>query len=182
MDETWIDSKPKYKYKGRMFSVRAGEVSLDDSTIAEREVVEHPGGVAIIPVIDDSVILIKQFRISIKREILELPGGRLEDKEAPESCANRELEEEVGYRAGQMVRLASYYSSVGFTNEKMYIFLALQLQETKQKPEWDERIQVVKIPTEEIESKLANKEFEDSKTIIGLRELLGYLKKHPEIA
>lgn len=181
MEETWIDGKPKYKYKGRVFSVRAGKVSLDDSTIAQREVVEHPGGVSIVPIIDDSVILIRQFRISIEREILELPAGRLEDKEAPESCAHRELKEEIGYRAAQMVRLASYYSSAGFTNERMYIFLAFQLQKTEQNPEWDERIQKVRIPIAQIESKLAAKEFEDAKTIVGLRELLAYLQKHPEI-
>lgn len=177
--ESWIRSKQEYK--GRIFSVRAGKVSLDDLTEAQREVVEHPGGVAIVPVIDDSVILIRQFRISIECEILELPAGRLEDEEAPESCANRELEEETGYHAGKLIRVASYYSSVGFTNEKMYIFLAFQLQKTERKSEWDERIQKVKIPIGEIESKLANKEFEDSKTIIGLREMLEYIEKHPEI-
>ena len=175
--ETWIRSEEKYK--GRIVSLWTGEACLDDGTIVEREVVKHPGGVAVVPLLNDSVILIRQYRIAIDREILELPAGRLENDECPESCAHRELEEELGYRARQMVRVALYYSSVGFTNEKMHIFLAFQLQRTKPKPEPDERIQKVVVPIAEVESKLANQEFEDSKTIIGLRELLAYLEKHP---
>jgi ADP-ribose pyrophosphatase len=177
--EKWIRSKRVYK--GKIVSLRVGEASLDDGSIVSREVVEHPGGVAVVPVINQSVILVRQFRIAIGREILELPAGRLEDKESPEHCAHREIEEEIGYRAGQMFLLASYYSSVGFTDEKMYVFLAFQLRETEQKPESDERIQKVKIPIKEIESMLAKNEFEDSKTIISLRELLAYLKNHSGI-
>ena len=176
--ETWI--RRERKYKGKIVSLWVGEACLDDGSAVEREVIEHTGGVAIVPVLNDSVILIRQFRIAIGREILELPAGRLEKDESPESCARRELEEEIGYRAGEMVLAASYYSSVGFTDERMSIFLAFQLLRTEERPESDERIQKVSIPIREIAGKLAEKEFEDSKTIIGLRELLVFLEEHPQ--
>ena len=173
--EAWI--KSEQKYKGKIFSLRVGDVRLDDGSTARREVIEHSGGVAIVPVKADAVILIKQFRISIGREIIELPAGRLENQESPAVCASRELEEELGYRARELVPIASYYSSVGFTNERMYIFLALDLQETAQRPEWDERIKALEIPIKDIETKLLDGEFEDSKTIIGLYGLLSHLNK-----
>lgn len=107
--------------------------------------------------------------------------GRLEGQESPALCAARELEEELGYRARQLVPITSYYSSVGFTNERMHIFLGLDLEETEIRPEWDERIQAIQIPIRDIETKLMNGEFEDSKTIIGLYALLSYIKEHPRM-
>src|SRR3990172_2376610 len=136
--ETWV--KKDRLYKGRIFSVVVGEVSLDNGNLVTREIVEHSGGVAIVPILSGSVLLIRQFRIAIGREILELPAGRLEGDEGPEACARRELEEELGYLADHMTLLASYYSSPGFTNERMRIFLAYGLHETARKPEFDERL------------------------------------------
>jgi len=177
--ETWINSE--CIYIGKIVSVRIGNVRLDNGSIARREVVEHSGGVAVVPVKDKAVLLARQFRISIGREVIELPAGRLEDEESPKECALRELEEELGYRARQLILMTSYYSSVGFTNERMHVFLGLGLERTGERPEWDERIQTVEVPISEIETKLSNNEFEDSKTIIGLYRLMSYLRKHPEI-
>ena len=176
--ETWV--RREQRYEGKIISLWVGKARLDDGMVVDREMVNHPGGVAIVPVFGDSVILIRQFRIAVGREILELPAGRLEEGEDPESSARRELEEEIGYRAGQMVRAASYYSSAGFTDERMHLFLAFQLQRTTAKPEPDERIQQVWLPIAELERMLASAEFEDSKTIIGLRELLAYLAPDPK--
>ena len=172
--ETWV--RREQRYEGKIISLWVGEARLDEGTVVDREMVAHPGSVAIVPVLDDSVILVRQFRIAIGREILELPAGRLEAGETPEASARRELEEEIGYRAGQMVPAASYYSSVGFTDERTHLFLAYHLQKTEEKPEPDERIEHVEIPIGEIERMLADQEFEDSKTIIGLRELLAHLE------
>jgi ADP-ribose pyrophosphatase len=172
--ETWIDSQ--VVFSGRVFSVRTGSVCLDDGSNTRRDIVEHGGGVAIVPMIDNSAILIQQFRISIGREIVEIPAGRLEINETPESCAYREIEEELGYRAGKLVLAHSYYSSVGFTNERMYVYLGFDLCETKKRPEWDERIQIIRLPIPDVEKKLRCGEFEDSKTIIGLYAMLSYLK------
>jgi ADP-ribose diphosphatase len=173
--EKWI--KQQEIYKGKIFSLWGGEVTLDNGKVAVREYIRHPGGVGMVPVVDGSVILIRQFRISIQREIIELPAGRLEPNEEPMSCAARELEEEIGYRANRLIPIASYYSSVGFTNERMYLFLALDLERTVRRLETDERIREVFMPLKTIREKLANQEFEDSKTIIGLREAIAYFDR-----
>jgi len=175
--EKWITKEEIYN--GRIFSLWGGKVSLDNGDMAVREIVQHPGGVAIVPVLDHSVILIRQFRIAIERELIELPAGLLEAGEEPVECAARELEEELGYRAKELILLASYFSSVGFANERMCIFLALGLEQTEIKQEADERITEVLMPIEILQEKLAAQEFEDSKTIIGLREYLAYLERKP---
>jgi ADP-ribose diphosphatase len=175
--ETWVHNEEKYR--GKILSLWVGEVQLDNGVISLREVVRHVGGVAIVPVIDDSVILVQQYRIAIGRDVLELPAGKLEEGEAPEVCAYRELEEEIGYRTRDMRLATSYFSSVGFTDEKIHIFLAFQLQKVAQRLDPDESIQIVTIPISEIEERLAKGEFDDAKTIIGLRELLTYLKGIP---
>ena len=173
--EKWIHQREIHK--GKIFSLWGGEVAVDNGNVAVREYIRHAGGVGIVPIIDGNVILIRQFRISIERELIELPAGRLEPNEEPLSCAARELEEEIGYRAKQLIPIASYYSSVGYSNERMYLFLALDLEKTGRAPEADERIQEVIMPLETVREKLAAQEFEDSKTIIGLREALAHLER-----
>ena len=176
--ETWI--KKEEIHKGKIFALWGGKVALDNGDTAVREYVRHPGGVAIVPVVDNNVILIRQFRISIERDVIELPAGRLEPKEDPLQCAARELEEEIGYRPKDLIRLASYFSSVGFTDERMHIFLALEPEKKKLKLEADERIREVIMPVESIQEKLDAQVFEDAKTIIGLREFLTYRARNRE--
>ena len=170
--EKWIHKEEKYK--GKIFSLLSGEVQLDNGELVIRDIIHHKGGVAIVPIWDNSVVLINQFRISIEREILELPAGRLEGNDTPEACARRELEEEIGFRAGQLFLATSYYSSVGFTDERMHIFFAFQLEKVAIRLEPDERVKAIYIPIIDVRKKLENNEFEDSKTIIGLRALLAH--------
>ena len=174
--EKWI--KQEEIHKGKIFSLWGGQVALDNGEVAVREYIRHAGGVGIVPVIDGNVILIEQFRISIERKLIELPAGRLEPNEEPIKCAARELEEEIGYRATKLIQVASYFASVGNSNERMYVFLALDLKKTKLQLEPDERIRKVVMPLEMVKQKLAKQEFEDSKTIIGLREALAYLERN----
>jgi ADP-ribose pyrophosphatase len=173
--EKWI--KHQEIHKGKIFSLWGGQVELDNGDVAVREYIRHSGGVGIVPVVDGNVILIRQFRISIERELIELPAGRLEPNEDPIACAGRELEEEIGYRAGKLIPIASYFASVGNSNERMYLFLALDLEKTELQLEADERIREIVLSLEQVKEKLANQEFEDSKTIIGLREALVYLER-----
>lgn len=173
--EKWI--KQEEIHRGKIFSLWGGQVALDNGEVAVREYIRHAGGVGIVPVVDGNVILIRQFRISIERELIELPAGRLEPNEEPTSCAARELEEEIGYRAKRLIPIASYYASVGNSNERMYLFLALDLEKTERRLEADERIREVVMPLEVVREKLAGQEFDDSKTIIGLREALAYLER-----
>jgi ADP-ribose diphosphatase len=170
--ETWISRDEVFK--GKIFSLLTGTVQLDNGELVTRDIVHHNGGVAIVPILNDSVILISQFRISIERAILELPAGRIEGTDTPESCARRELEEEIGFRASQLILATSYYSSVGFTDEKMHIFFALALEKVSTRLEPDERVKAISIPIAELSEKLDNNEIEDSKTIIGLRALLAH--------
>jgi len=176
--ETWIDSQ--HVYKGRVFSLRVGDVRLDDGGVARREVIEHPGGVAVVPFIGGKVVLISQFRIAIGREIVELPGGRLEEGEQPIDCARRELEEELGYRAHELILVSSYFTGAGFTNERMHLFLAFQLERTERRPEYDERLRAIEMPLDEVRAGLVGHEFEDARTIIGLHELLRYVGEHQQ--
>ena len=174
--EKWI--KQEEIHKGRIFSLWGGQVELDNGEVAVREYIRHSGGVGIVPVVDGNIILIRQFRISIERELIELPAGRLEPNENPLGCASRELEEEIGYRAGKLIRLSSYFASVGNSNERMYLYLALDLEKTERHLEDDERIREVIMSLETVKEKLAKQEFEDSKTIIGLREALAYFERN----
>jgi len=174
--EKWI--KQEELHKGKIFSLWGGQVLLDNGQTAVREYIRHSGGVAMVPIVNGNVILIHQFRISIQRELIELPAGRLEPNEEPMKCAARELEEEIGYRADKLIQIASYFASVGNSNERMYVFLALDLKKTKLQLEADERIRNVVMPLEMVREKLARQEFEDSKTIIGLRESLAYLERN----
>ena len=173
--ETWV--RKERKFAGHIFAVDVGEARLDDGTLVSREMVAHHGGVAVVPVLGDSVILIRQYRIVVEKEMLEIPAGRLEGDEPPEARARTELEEEVGYRAGELVLAHSYFSSAGFTDERMHIYLAFDLVETARNLEFDERIEVVKVPIKAIGGMLEAGEIEDAKTIIGLRALLAHLQQ-----
>jgi len=176
--ETWQHSKRVYE--GRIVSLRVGEVELDDGATAFREVVEHPGGVAVIPVYEGDVVLIRQFRIAIGKDVIEIPAGKIEGDEEPEQRGRRELEEETGFRASRLVSAGITYASVGYTSEKIHLFFAFGLQETQQNLEEDERIEPVQVPLAELAERLARNEFEDAKTEVGLRRLLTYLAEHPE--
>lgn len=178
--EKWIQKEEIHK--GKIFSLWGGRVSLANGETAIREYVQHPGGVAIVPVVDHNVILIRQFRIAIGRELLELPAGLLETGEEPGACARRELEEEIGYRAAELTPLASYFSSVGFADERMHIFLAMEPEKITRRLQPEEHIQEVILPIELIRQKLSRREFEDAKTIVGLHELLAHLDRNQKPA
>lgn len=170
MKETWLNSE--LIHEGPIFRIRKGRVRLEDGTESYREIVEHGGGVGVVPVLEDRVILVRQFRAAVNADVLEIPAGRLEPDDDPERRAHTELEEECGYRAGRLEHVASCYCSPGFTNERDEIYLAFDLTKTEQRLEFDERVEIVEIPIAELEARLKRLEFEDAKTIIGLRELL----------
>ncbi len=172
--ETWIDRERVFA--GKIFDVEQGRVRLDDGQEATRDVVAHPGGVTIVPFHEGHVTLVRQYRVAIAREILEAPAGKLEGDEDPEARGRIELEEEAGLRAGRMVSVGAFYPSPGFLTEKLYVYLALDLEEVPPRPEWDEVIEIVRMPLDEARRMLADNAFEDAKTIIGLHALLTYLK------
>lgn len=171
--EKWIHSE--YAYRGTIFSVRFGTVQLSDRTRASREMIEHSGGAAALPVLDDgSVVLVRQFRIAIGQVALELPGGRLNHGETPEACARRELEEELAYQARDMSCIAEFYSSPGFTNEKNTIFIASKVKKTRKRPERGEAVVPVILKRTEVEKGLRKGRFDDANTIIALYAFLRF--------
>ncbi len=129
-----------------------------------------------VPYIDGSVILVRQWRIAVQQHVLELPAGRLEPDETPEARALLELEEEIGYKAGRLEKVAACYCSPGFTDELDHIYLAFDLEKTVARPEPDERIEIVPMTIAEVRAGLESQSFNDGKTIIGLRALLDHLE------
>ncbi len=173
--ETWIRSETLYK--GKIVNLRIGDVRLDDGREAFREVVEHNGGVGIVPCLGDSVVLVRQYRVAVGRYLLEIPAGKLEGDEDAEARGRLELKEETGYTAGRFVSAGHFFPSPGCFTEKLYIFLAFDLQEGEQDLEHDEQVERVELSMDEVRRRLARHEFEDGKTIIGLRALLDHLDR-----
>ncbi|MCX8185068.1 MAG: NUDIX hydrolase [Sulfolobales archaeon] len=142
-----------------------------------RDVVVFGESVAMLPVIDDRVILIKQFRAPASGWILEVPAGRVDPGESPEEAARRELVEEIGYHPGKLVKLSSIYTSPGYSDEVLHIYLAEKLEYVGSSPEPGELIEVVQIPIDEALSTVLNSPVADAKTLLSLLLLHEYSKK-----
>lgn len=162
-------------YEGAVFNVRTGNVVLEDGTPAQREVIDHPGGVGVVPFTGTHVILVRQYRIAIGQSILEIPAGKREGEEDPLVCGRRELIEETGYEAGQIVDAGSYFATVGYCSEKFHLYLALDLKHVGQNLDHEERIELVEVPLEEVRQGLKEHRFEDAKTVVALHALLLHL-------
>jgi ADP-ribose pyrophosphatase len=156
------------KFEGRVFSVTTDEISEGEHTY-KREVVHHPGSAVIIPVHDDgTVVLVRQYRHPAVRYLLEAPAGTLANGERPEVGAARELQEELGLVAAHLEKLSEFFVSPGFLEEKMWVFLATEFSEGKQKLDDDEILDIVRLPLTEALEMITSGEIQDAKTIIGL--------------
>lgn len=155
-------------YEGRIINLRRDKVTVINGE-STREVVEHNGGSAIVPVTEDGkVILVRQYRKPMEDVILEVPAGKLEKGEDPVVTAVRELEEETGYRADSMEYLTVMYPSVGYTTEKLYLYMATGLIAGTPHPDDNEALDVVEMDLEEACTRIASGEIHDAKTIICL--------------
>ncbi len=156
----------KIKYQGVIVNVRLDEAELVNGRIVKREVVEHPGGVTILPVDADGVCtLVRQFRYPFGRMMLEAPAGKLEYGEDPDEAAVRELSEETGFTAGKMVKLGAICTSPGISSEVLHLYLALDLRAGKSHPDENEFLNVVKMPLSELVALCMSGEVDDAKTV-----------------
>ncbi|HIE44171.1 MAG TPA: NUDIX hydrolase [Candidatus Omnitrophica bacterium] len=175
MDEKTVTGK--YIYKGKIINLRLDKVLLQNGKQTDREIVEHPGSVAILPVIEeDKFLLIQQYRKSVEGVLIEIPAGRIEKGEELDECANRELIEETGYETDGFTKLASIYPAPGYCSEVIHLFVARNLKKSKSNPEDDEFIDIVIISEEEALNKIIKGEIQDSKTIIGILLYLRYFR------
>ncbi len=167
----------EYAYEGRVIKLRVDQVELPDGRHTIREVMEHPGAAVIVPIESDGTVrLVRQYRDAIGKQLLEVPAGKLDPGEEPEHCARRELQEELGLAAGRLTPLTSFYSSPGFCDEILHVFLAEGLSPEVGVGEGDheEFIEPVNRPLEPLDELLA--ELRDGKSIIGI------LLAHQELA
>jgi ADP-ribose pyrophosphatase len=154
-------------FEGRLLRVECDKVRLPNGTETSREVVRHPGAVAIIALQDQNILLVRQYRYAIGQETLEIPAGKIDPNESPLSCAIRELREETGYR-GIVEPVVTFYTTPGFTDEVMHIFLARDLVWDPLTMDDDEFLTVEKIPWCDALRRAQQNEFVDAKTILGI--------------
>jgi len=161
-------------YTGRVLNLDLDTVRFPDGSVGELEMIRHPGASAVVPFVDDprannpGVIMIRQFRHAAGSYVWEIPAGRLEPGEAPEACARRELEEEAGMRAASLERLTTIFTTPGFTDERIHLFLATGLTESTARREADEFVEVRELPWSDIMRLARQGEIADGKTLISL--------------
>lgn len=152
-------------FSGRLLKLKVLNVKLPDGGTTTREIVYHPGAVAIVPILSaNKIILVKQYRKAVEKSLLEIPAGTLNPGETPLQCANRELIEETGYRARNSKKILEFYPAPGYTSEKIHIFKATGLKKVKTHREPDEFIKLVVVS----KNKLKRLKIKDSKTLIAL--------------
>ena len=162
-------------FDGRILNLRVDKVVFDDGIQATREIVEHRGASVIIPLLEDNhVVLVRQYRYAVGKELLEIPAGTCDVGESPEDCAKRELQEETGYTCDDLEKVLECYVAPGYSTEKIYFYLARGLQKAERDPDDDERISVEQISISEALSKVRTGEICDAKTICALFRTLDF--------
>lgn len=159
----------KILYKGKIVNIKEVEVELPNGKISKRELVEHPGAVAILPIdTDGNIFFVKQYRMCTGEILLEIPAGKLNYGEDPYQCAMRELEEEIGYKAKKLKLIHTFYTSPGISNEILYLFEAEDLEKTQSNPDEDEFLEIISINKENLETLIEDNKIKDAKTLIGI--------------
>lgn len=157
----------RYEFLGKIMRVRKDEVQLPNGRKAIREVCEHTGGVAVLPIDKNGdVILVRQFRYPYGEALLEIPAGKMDKgEEGHRECGIRELREETGMTASELVYMGQMYPSPGFLNEVLHLYCAKGLTQGETEPDEDEFVETVRIPMEKLCEMIAKDEIRDAKTI-----------------
>lgn len=162
-----------YLFRGKVVTLRVDKVELPNGRESIREVVEHSGAVGIVPLTaEHKIVLVKQFRKPLEKEIIEIPAGKLDPGESPSACALRELQEEIGCTAGRLDFKFAFYTTPGFSNEIIHIFIARDLKESKMACDDDEFISTLQVSVDEAMHMIKNGTITDGKTISGIFALV----------
>ena len=154
-------------FSGRVIKIEKDTVTLPNGQETTREIVRHPGAVAIVAVRDEEILLVRQYRYAVASELLEIPAGKLDQGEEPAVCAERELREETGYR-GSLIPMGTYYTTPGFSDEVMHIFLARDLVWDPLHLDEDEFLEVSSMSLAEALEQARQGGFRDGKTALGI--------------
>jgi ADP-ribose pyrophosphatase len=167
-------------YAGRLLQVDVDTVRAPDESLLELEMVRHPGAAAVVPLLSDpgnpdpQVLLLRQFRYAAGGPIWEVPAGVLEPGETPEACARRELREETGAVAERVEHLTTIFTTPGFTDERIHLFLATGISAGEPKPMSDEFLEVETRPLSKVLEMIRDREIVDAKSIVALLFLAGF--------
>ncbi len=160
-------------WRGHLVSAGVARFAAPDGHEFDRDVVHHPGAVSVVPVLDEgaAVLLVRQYRAAIDRHLLEIPAGKRDvDGEAPEVTAGRELEEEVGMRAGRLEKLAEFYNSPGFCDEHSHVYMGLELEPCASSAQGveEQHMTIERVTMADVPALITSGRIVDAKTIIGL--------------
>jgi ADP-ribose pyrophosphatase len=156
-------------YRGRVFKVLRDQVRLPNGNLAELDIVEHPGAVTLLPVDREGQMwLVRQYRHAAQAELLELPAGALDEDELPEDCARREVREEIGMAAGQLLKVGEFFLAPGYSTEYMYVYLATDLRPDPLQADDDEFLSVETIPIAQVYHLAETGQIRDSKSLAAL--------------
>jgi ADP-ribose pyrophosphatase len=177
-DFTETQLSTKTVYKGRLLTVLEDEVRLPDGKPARREYVRHSGATAMVPMLDDAtVVLVRQFRYPLGRHFYEIPAGKIDPGEAPDATARRELREECGYEAADWRHLTTIHPCIGYSDERIELFLARGLTHVGHAPDEEEFLETVTMDFAEALAWIREGKITDPKTIVGLLWVSTFLKK-----
>lgn len=166
-------------YQGRAVRLRIDTIRMPSGRETTREIVEHDDCVAVIAIdADGKVLLVKQFRKAVGKELLEIPAGGIDSGETPEEAVSREMREETGYRPRKVERLGGFYSAPGYATEYLYLYLATDLTPSQLFAEDTEGISLVRVSPEEVPKLISSGSICDAKSIAGLLAYLDYKKAH----
>ncbi|HET9386797.1 MAG TPA: NUDIX hydrolase [Gemmatimonadales bacterium] len=176
--------KTRRIHSGKFINLDIDTVRFPDGSVGELELVRHPGASAVVPFASDphgadpTILLIKQYRYATLDALFEIPAGRLNPGEDPRACAERELLEEVGVKAGRVERLTTIWTTPGFTDERIHLFWAADLTTGQHAREADEFIEVTPKPLSEVLALIRSGEICDAKTCLAILFVAGFILEH----
>ena len=169
-------------YRGKLFSFFTEDITLPNGARTEIATVRHPGSTGIVPLFDDgTVVMVSQYRHPVRDYLLEIPAGTMEQGESPLNCAQRELEEEVGLVARELIEIARIYIVPAYSDERIHVYLAKDLTASQQNLDQDEIIHVVRYPLNEVMHMIGQGTITDALTILALQHTWRYLRNEDTI-